>query len=710
MTKNFGCAVQPLMSLRGNSSMEAPSISPQPTAAAGGEVRRVPIEQIAAGERLRPLQAWAVSDLAGSIQHEGLLNPITVRPVGDGYKLVAGHHRLEAVKQIGLTHIAAMVMEIDANEALLIEINENLIRADLSVLVQAEHLRLAKQIHEARNPESARVGRRAKNAGTVPTFSKVAAIYAGKDESTIRQYIRIASRLTDEVRDLIRPTALSNQTRQLDQLSRCTNPGMQLEIAKVLVSGEAKTVAAARRLLEAEIQPASADGGACLPDACELGTPSEGENGSTSPVEPGDTDLRRDVHGSEDPREPTPSIRHFIDHAFRALSWNDISKDQFIAIMACLARPHLPVSELHTIHVQWHANLEPLLSIDDLESAANFVAHPPVLTPLTSLDLWMDDHGVPRVNHDPSNPDDAFWGYGDEPVPKPLEEPSPESLVEIQPPRQVSTVSEWMPSVLPDVQIDDDNAQRLWEKSGRNWRLLAAALIVARDFERKERLLNPGGFIYRLLDDSEKTKTRASRLLEKHPTWAADPLLRHAYTDDELVWVIGNICGRWRDLPDLPDEQAAALLDVADGDFGHVLDAIQGIYWRSKQKAVPDPVGEIRQVLALEAREVEAMGREARHFAGQPGIEHLDVPTLGSRLLAERGLQRRDIWNYWDEESNPDRDKWGTELAAQLTRYLHKRERDDTSSCGSHDDGTPADIEPLSVVSAEVAISDMEMT
>jgi|GEM_PF-2956899 len=677
--------------------MVTPTAPPQPPAVAGGQARSIPIDQIVVGERLRPLNPEVVNGLAIAIQADGLIHPISVRPVGDGYQLVAGHHRLEAAKRIGWTDIPATVRDIDATEAQLIEINENLIRKELSVLQQAEHLKRSKEIYEAQHPESIRTGRRRKNAGTVPTFSEDAARKTGKDESTIRRYVRIASRLTDEVRDLLHSTEVSNQTRQLDQLSRCTDPSMQLEIAKALVSGNVKTVAAARRFLTDDAPPTADRGATSESNRHALATPHERENLPETPVEPGDAAVGQECHGSGDPGEPTASIRQTIDLALGALLWDDITRDQFIAMMACLARPCCPVDELHAWHLQLRANRDPLFSLSDLELASIVVAHPESSPADGPVEAGMDEHAVPQAYRDPSNPDNADWDYSDEDEPTIVDESSPEGHSNLRQPRQACALSEWMAGVLPGVEIEEDNAQRLWEKSGRNWRLLAAALIVAREFGHQRRLTNPGGYIYSRLQEPEQTETRASRVLEKRPTWAPEPLIQHSYTEDELVWVIGNIRGRWRDLPDLSDEQAASLLDVADGDFGHVLDAIQGIYWRSKHKAVPDPIEEIRQALALEAREVEAMGRGARHFAGQPGIEHLNVPTLGTRLLAERGLERRDIWNYWDEESNPDRDTWGTELAAQLTRQLRERERGNPVPA----EATSADCELVSTLAPD---------
>ena len=50
---------------------------------------------------LRDVDEAVVEQLAGSIRASGLLQPIMVKPTGDGYELVFGLHRLEACKRLG---------------------------------------------------------------------------------------------------------------------------------------------------------------------------------------------------------------------------------------------------------------------------------------------------------------------------------------------------------------------------------------------------------------------------------------------------------------------------------------------------------------------------------------------------------------------------------------------------------------------------------
>lgn len=79
--------------------------------------------------------------LAALIQAQGLLHPIRVRAVGDGYSLISGLHRLRAHEMNGWGTIPATVSDAeDVNVARLEEVMENLGRAELIALDWCHHL------------------------------------------------------------------------------------------------------------------------------------------------------------------------------------------------------------------------------------------------------------------------------------------------------------------------------------------------------------------------------------------------------------------------------------------------------------------------------------------------------------------------------------------------------------------------------------------
>jgi ParB family chromosome partitioning protein len=62
----------------------------------------------------------------------GLLQPVVVRPVGDGYVLLAGHRRVEAARSLGWDTMPAIVRPATDDEAYLLTVVDNLQRQDLS--------------------------------------------------------------------------------------------------------------------------------------------------------------------------------------------------------------------------------------------------------------------------------------------------------------------------------------------------------------------------------------------------------------------------------------------------------------------------------------------------------------------------------------------------------------------------------------------------
>lgn len=72
-----------------------------------------------------------VSDLEASIKAHGLIQPITVRPVGKRYQVVAGSRRFAALKNLGITKIACTMREMDDKEAFEIATTENITRKDM---------------------------------------------------------------------------------------------------------------------------------------------------------------------------------------------------------------------------------------------------------------------------------------------------------------------------------------------------------------------------------------------------------------------------------------------------------------------------------------------------------------------------------------------------------------------------------------------------
>jgi ParB/RepB/Spo0J family partition protein len=123
-------------------------------------VRDIALDSISdrPASRLRKLNDGKVNELAKSMKVSGLINPITVRQVrpqeGNGYEIIAGRHRYLAARKLKLDSIKCFVRkDLSEDDVVLIEIDENLIRADLTAEEKREHLLLRKALWEKRHPE-----------------------------------------------------------------------------------------------------------------------------------------------------------------------------------------------------------------------------------------------------------------------------------------------------------------------------------------------------------------------------------------------------------------------------------------------------------------------------------------------------------------------------------------------------------------------------
>jgi len=76
-------------------------------------------------------------ELALSIKEKGIVQPILIRPSGDGYELIAGERRLRAVRSLGFKEIPAIIKAVDDINALELSLIENIQREELNPIEEA---------------------------------------------------------------------------------------------------------------------------------------------------------------------------------------------------------------------------------------------------------------------------------------------------------------------------------------------------------------------------------------------------------------------------------------------------------------------------------------------------------------------------------------------------------------------------------------------
>jgi len=79
-----------------------------------------------------------LNELADSIKQHGILQPLLVRPLGDGYQLIAGERRLLAARKAGRDTVPCRVLNISDQQVFEVALEENLKRRDLNVLEKAQ--------------------------------------------------------------------------------------------------------------------------------------------------------------------------------------------------------------------------------------------------------------------------------------------------------------------------------------------------------------------------------------------------------------------------------------------------------------------------------------------------------------------------------------------------------------------------------------------
>jgi ParB family chromosome partitioning protein len=103
----------------------------------------------------------ALNELAASVRAQGILQPLLVRPDGDGgYELVAGERRLRAARLAGLREVPIVVRDVSDRESLELALIENIQRDDLSPLEEAAaYQRLLDDFGHTQEEIAARVGK-----------------------------------------------------------------------------------------------------------------------------------------------------------------------------------------------------------------------------------------------------------------------------------------------------------------------------------------------------------------------------------------------------------------------------------------------------------------------------------------------------------------------------------------------------------------------
>lgn len=129
----------------------------------GRQVLEVPIDAIYPNpsQPRADFDADALAELVESVRRNGVLQPIIVRPEGDGYQLIAGERRWRAAAEAGLATVPGLVRAASDHESLELALIENIQRQDLNPIEQAKaYKELIERFALTQEEAAARVGKK----------------------------------------------------------------------------------------------------------------------------------------------------------------------------------------------------------------------------------------------------------------------------------------------------------------------------------------------------------------------------------------------------------------------------------------------------------------------------------------------------------------------------------------------------------------------
>jgi len=160
----------------------------------------LPTDRLHLRSDARAIDQGIVAGLAESIALIGLIHPIRVRKNSDGWEVIAGAHRLEAHRSLGLVEIACDVVEDSDGSAELAKIDENIYRLDPSPAERARDMARRKALYpHVHGNSSDRLN---------PRFTLHAAMATGRPEPTIIKEVSRGENILPEVLEMVTGTKL----------------------------------------------------------------------------------------------------------------------------------------------------------------------------------------------------------------------------------------------------------------------------------------------------------------------------------------------------------------------------------------------------------------------------------------------------------------------------------------------------------------------
>ena len=163
----------------------------------------IPVENLVPfdGHPYKVLDDDSMNDLTESVQENGILEPITVRPLEntDNYEIISGHRRYHAAKKAGLTEVPAFIRAVSRDEAVILLVDSNLHRERI---LPSEKAFAYKLKAEALNHQGKRSDLTSSQVATKLDTAAEIGSASGESRDTVYRYIRLTN-LIPELLDMM---------------------------------------------------------------------------------------------------------------------------------------------------------------------------------------------------------------------------------------------------------------------------------------------------------------------------------------------------------------------------------------------------------------------------------------------------------------------------------------------------------------------------
>jgi ParB family chromosome partitioning protein len=161
-----------------------------------GSIREIDLNKIRLS-KLNPrleVNIERLNELAASIREVGLLEPIIVRPAGEGYEVVVGERRYRASQQAGLQRIPAVVREYTDDEVVQLNLIENIQREDLSAIEKGKVCKYLLDNYPQKHPSQTAIAEK-----------------IGVSSNAVSLWLRAVEVVPVEAQSLVAPSSVSGE-------------------------------------------------------------------------------------------------------------------------------------------------------------------------------------------------------------------------------------------------------------------------------------------------------------------------------------------------------------------------------------------------------------------------------------------------------------------------------------------------------------------